>query len=211
MSGARCLLVTASASCFLFLPALAAFGDTATGGETIATATVIAAFPFFDTGNTCGHTQDFIASCGDNHAPDLFYQYTAPANLMVTFSACGSGYDTVLYALEDGIEIACNDDFCGLQSELTLRMQAGRTYTIGVSGYSTACGAYVVTVAACGSCGGACCLTAGCTVLLPGQCASAGGIYLGDGTTCEPDPCAATPVAAATWGAIKSAYRDASE
>jgi hypothetical protein len=61
---------------------------------------------------------------------------------------CGSGYDTVLYVLENGVEIACNDDFCGLQSEVWATVVAGRTYIIGVSGFSTACGAYVLNTAA---------------------------------------------------------------
>ena len=42
-----------------------------------------------------------------------------------------------------------------------------------------------------GGSAGACCLPAGagCTVLTPDDCALQGGTYMGDGTSCTPDPC----------------------
>ncbi|HRP62280.1 MAG TPA: DNRLRE domain-containing protein [Phycisphaerales bacterium] len=41
---------------------------------------------------------------------------------------------------------------------------------------------------------GACCLGGGmCTELAPANCLSQGGTYQGDGTTCEPNPCAVDP------------------
>jgi hypothetical protein len=126
------------------LPVHVPGGGSDGGGETIATATVIAALPFSDSDNTCGHVQDYVASCGANAAPDLFYRYTPASNATASLCLCGSSYDTILYVLENGVEIACNDDSCGLQSALVVPMVAGRTYTIGVSGFSTNCGSYVV-------------------------------------------------------------------
>jgi hypothetical protein len=155
MSGARFLMVAASVAVFS-LPWISTVADAeslqvnekvgqaienhraqappsgpATGGETPATATPIVSFPFSDSGNTCGHTHDYTASCGDNNAPDLFYRYVPAATSRLALSMCGSGYDTVLYVLENGVEIACNDDFCGLQSEVWATVVAGRTYIIG--------------------------------------------------------------------------------
>ncbi len=122
-------------------------GWTDTGGETPATATLITSLPYTDSDNTCGRVQDYTASCGANAAPDLFYRYVPTSNQNgVTISLCGSSYDTVLYVLENNVEIACNDDFCGLQSELTVSFVAGRTYIIGVSGFSTNCGPYTLNI-----------------------------------------------------------------
>ena len=55
-------------------------------------------------------SQDHVASCGANAAPDLLYRCTPPANQMASFCLCGSSLDTVLYVLENGVEIACDDD-----------------------------------------------------------------------------------------------------
>ena len=41
---------------------------------------------------------------------------------------------------------------------------------------------------------GACCLPSGCLELTSAECASQGGAYQGDGSTCEPDPCSGVPV-----------------
>jgi hypothetical protein len=55
---------------------------------------------------------------------------------------------------------------------------------------------------------GACCFPSGaCHVGSPGNCEEWGGVFLGWGTHCEPNPCEATPVSPASWGRIKSAYR----
>ncbi len=47
---------------------------------------------------------------------------------------------------------------------------------------------------ACGDCGGAgttgaCCIDGECSILSATDCATAGGIYKGDGTLCSPNPC----------------------
>jgi hypothetical protein len=55
---------------------------------------------------------------------------------------------------------------------------------------------------------GACCFPAG--VRLQGDQVNsqlAGGYYLGDGTSCEPDPCLPTAVEPSTWGHLESRYR----
>jgi hypothetical protein len=54
---------------------------------------------------------------------------------------------------------------------------------------------------------GACCFPAGvCLQGTPLACQMAGGIYVGDGTSCEPDPCAPVPVEPSTWGRLKASY-----
>jgi len=55
---------------------------------------------------------------------------------------------------------------------------------------------------------GACCFADGaCAVLDLQSCADQGGAYQGNGTTCDPNPCQATPTKPTTWGRIKAGYR----
>lgn len=194
-------------------PTQAPPGGPDTGGETMGTATVIQWLPYSDSGNTCGHLDDYTPACAPSTAPDLVYRYTPAVNMVMSVSLCGSTFDTILhiYANNIGTPVGCNDDFCGLQSEIHgVTLSPGNTYYFVIDGYSTTCGAYVLNIVACGNCVGACCLPSGCVITNPGDCERGGGVYQG-GPTCDPDPCAATPVEAVTWGRIKSAYRGASE
>lgn len=55
---------------------------------------------------------------------------------------------------------------------------------------------------------GACCFSSGsCLVGERSDCEAAGGSYMGDGSTCDPDPCEPVPISKATWGQIKALYR----
>jgi predicted outer membrane repeat protein len=55
---------------------------------------------------------------------------------------------------------------------------------------------------------GACCFVDGsCLLVEQSLCADQQGNYLGDGTTCAPNPCQSIPVQRATWGWIKAGYR----
>ena len=55
---------------------------------------------------------------------------------------------------------------------------------------------------------GACCFSDGsCVVTGQQQCEGQHGIYRGNGTTCDPNPCQPTPVKPTTWGRIKSSFR----
>ncbi|MFN8179052.1 MAG: hypothetical protein U0167_14065 [bacterium] len=55
---------------------------------------------------------------------------------------------------------------------------------------------------------GACCFANFCLEGTETACRGAGGHYLGDGTTCDPDPCGPTAVEATTWGRLKAVYRE---
>jgi len=50
---------------------------------------------------------------------------------------------------------------------------------------------------------GACCVGTTCTITLPADCQ---GQYMGDNTTCNPNPCVTNPVRESSWGAIKKAF-----
>jgi hypothetical protein len=55
---------------------------------------------------------------------------------------------------------------------------------------------------------GACCLVGGmCMVVSEYACSTQQGLYRGNGTLCQPDPCGPTPTERTSWGRIKAAYR----
>jgi len=84
--------------------------------------------------------------CAASTAPDLWYSYT-PTNsgVSVTFSTCGSSYDTALEVFDGTcaapVSIACNDDSCGLQSTIVVNsVTAGQPLLVRVGGFSTSTG-----------------------------------------------------------------------
>jgi hypothetical protein len=121
------------------------------GGDTIASATVVPTLPFADSGTTAGYTDDYAGTClADAGAPDVVYRFTSWGDdTAILVSLCGSAYDTGLYLLDAAFnEIACNDDACGLQSELIVVLPAGgQDYYLVVDGYSSAAGDYDLTIA----------------------------------------------------------------
>ncbi|KAJ8613681.1 hypothetical protein CTAYLR_003134 [Chrysophaeum taylorii] len=97
-----------------------------------------------------------------NAAADNFFLFEIEERAVLTASLCGSVYDTFLRLYEaEGIgrcesdtvacleyglsELASNDDFCALQSELALTLEAG-CYVAHVEGYEANAGAYVLTL-----------------------------------------------------------------
>jgi hypothetical protein len=125
-------------------------------GDSFNTAILIPSLPFVGTGNTCAFSNDYDASCAGGPAADLVFYYVPAVNQTVSFSLCGSSYDTQLSVFENGPmnEIACNDDYCGLQSFIDcIELLAGRTYYIVVDGFGGgSCGDYELEIAVCGGC-----------------------------------------------------------
>ena len=122
------------------------------GGEDFGTATPIPSLPFSDGGNTCSSLDDYSPPCafaGRSTAPDVVYVFHASTDACVDISLCGSGFDTVLHVYENAADtlIACNDDRCGLQSQVTgLALSAGKDYYIVVDGWAAGCGDYLLGV-----------------------------------------------------------------
>ncbi|MFN8176843.1 MAG: hypothetical protein U0167_02895 [bacterium] len=120
------------------------------GGDTIASALPIGALPFADSGTTAGYVDNYAPTCGfANGAPDVVYSLSPTVAESVTVSLCGSAYDTELYVYEDaqGHVLACDDDFCGLQSQVVITALPGHTYYIIVDGYYNYSGTYTLHVA----------------------------------------------------------------
>src|SRR6185295_14638667 len=93
----------------------------ATIGDTIASAIPIPALPYSDSGNTCAFADDYAPACTfSSGARDVVYSLVVTEDLLIDVRLCGSSYDTALYVLQDGpgVVVGCNDDSCGLQSEV---------------------------------------------------------------------------------------------
>ena len=157
-------------------------------------------------GVTPGTTQNATTdasfpTCGTAYTPTsgVWYSVTGTGNTMTADLCNGAtSYDTKLTVYcPDCVDTVCvdgNDDFCGLQSAVEWCSQPGANYLILVHGYSTATGAFELTVADLGTdCEvevaclpmGACCLPdASCDVVTVGECDDLGGSYQGDDTNC---------------------------
>ena len=99
-------------------------------------------YQFFST------TSDNIDTYG-NQSPDEWTRFTLDESAFVSISLCGDGttYDSYLRLLEDDCttEIASNDDFCGLQSQIDIGLESG-SYLICVEGYSSSSGDYQLDI-----------------------------------------------------------------
>lgn len=122
--------------------------DTREGGEGFGDAMLIPGLPFTDSGATCDNRDDITLPCAASAAPDVVYRYVAGATGSINVIMCGSAYDTALGIYDASlVNLFCNDDFCGLQSEIDgIPVVAGQTYYIVVDGFSVNCGDYVISV-----------------------------------------------------------------
>jgi hypothetical protein len=99
--------------------------------------------------NTNMATFDGPGGCLDS--PNLWYCWEADCDGLATISLCGSGYDTKL-AVYGGTDptvdplLGCNDDACGLQSELEVGVTAGNVYLIEVGGYGSSTGEGILNI-----------------------------------------------------------------
>jgi subtilisin-like proprotein convertase family protein len=104
------------------------------------------------TGNTSTATTDATAStCGTtlNTAPGVWYSFVSNGS-NVTLSLCGSAYDTKIgvYSGSCGalVCVTGNDDFCGLQSQVTFPTLNGTTYYILVTGFAAESGSFTLNM-----------------------------------------------------------------
>jgi len=98
---------------------------------------------------TLGAGYDGGGSCLTS--PNVWYCYTATCDGFATFSLCGSGYDTKMAVYDGcscpvGTQLGCNDDYCGLQSELRIAVTAGHQYLVEVGGYGSNSGTGILNV-----------------------------------------------------------------
>jgi hypothetical protein len=101
------------------------------------------------TGNTCGATTDGPINCGLGGA-DVWYDWTASTTGLTAFSLCGSTYDTWMSVYDSsactGTLLACNDDFCNFQSQVSANVVSGNVYKIQIGGFNSATGSYTLSI-----------------------------------------------------------------
>lgn len=107
------------------------------------------------TGNTSAFTAGgapSLTSCGpwqNGTGGGVWYQIIGTGDIMIA-SLCGSSFDTKIRIYTgDCSDLACsdaNDDFCGLQSQISFGTDAGMTYYILVEGMGTATGDYELEI-----------------------------------------------------------------
>ena len=130
----------------------------------------------------------FTGSAGGS---DIWATFTPASTSQFEISLCGSAYDTVLAVFSgcpadafSNLE-GCNDDFCGLQSQLTLVLNGGTTYYIRIAGYAAAQGNWQLVINNIGAPAGRCCTGNTCTVVDEVTCLNGGGVWGGAGTDCQ--------------------------
>jgi subtilisin-like proprotein convertase family protein len=101
------------------------------------------------TGSTAAATVDAVGTCTTalGTARGVWYTFAGDGS-QTTLSLCGSSYDTKIGVFSGTCAgLACvagNDDFCGLQSQVTVNTVVGTTYYVLVTGFGTANGAFTL-------------------------------------------------------------------
>ncbi|MFM7261167.1 MAG: hypothetical protein ACKO3W_11240 [bacterium] len=114
-------------------------GGGAPPNDTCATASTLAAgTTAFSTVGATGVTAACTKFGNANIYNDIWYSYTAAGNGDCTISLCGASYDSKIAVFDgcSGALLACNDDFCALQSQLTFAATCNTTYKVCVGAYS---------------------------------------------------------------------------
>jgi hypothetical protein len=110
-------------------------------------------------GTTLGSGTDAVGTCVTtlNTAGGIWYKVQGGGG-NITASLCGSGYDCKIGVFSGScgalVCVTGNDDFCGLQSQVTFNATDGVEYYILVTGFGAATGNFTLTVTgACGAVG----------------------------------------------------------
>jgi hypothetical protein len=122
-------------------PSAGPANDACAGAITIACGATISS-------TTVGANTD-ATTCSSYSSPGVWYKVTPTQTSTITASLCGSSYDTYISIYNGSCGGACvtsNDDFCGLQSQVTFSATAGVTYYILVNGFSTSSGSFTLSV-----------------------------------------------------------------
>ncbi|MBK6764739.1 MAG: hypothetical protein IPG71_00075 [bacterium] len=127
--------------------------------DNCAGALAVNALPYNHSGNTTCSLADYsYAGCGFEDSRDVVYRLNLSACQTVQVSTCtaNSSYDTRIQVMAGGAcpgntLVACNDDACGFQSQLTFGALANTDYFILVRGFwSGAYGPYDLAITSVG-------------------------------------------------------------
>ncbi|MBL0061366.1 MAG: hypothetical protein IPP40_07755 [bacterium] len=126
--------------------------DPAPSNDNCSNTLPINTLPFTHSGSTCSAANDY-SFCFMGSSNDVVYALNVAECQSIAVSTCGgqTNYDTRLTVRTDGscpgtTEVGCNDDFCGLQSQITFDATAGVTYYVVVAGFSSRNGRYTLNV-----------------------------------------------------------------
>jgi hypothetical protein len=112
------------------------------------TAVVISTLPFSTTLSTIEATTAADDPDCAGTGPTVWYRFTPTTNIRITANTFGSNYDTTLsvYTGTRGTlnQIACNDDFNSVQSQVTFDARAGVTYSFMVGAFASGPGGNLV-------------------------------------------------------------------
>ena len=93
--------------------------------------------------NTVGALTDGPSNCGIM-TNDTWYNWTSGTTAAMELNLCGGGltFDPVVTVYDttacQGTMLACNDDFCGLESKATFPATSGAIYKLQIGGYNGA-------------------------------------------------------------------------
>ncbi len=99
-------------------------------------------------GDTTGAVDAYSPQCTGPGSGEAAYSFTAPADGTYIFDTSGSGYDTVLAAVDPAScgELACNDDFQTVQSKVSVPLVQGESVVVVVDGFSGDAGPFTLHV-----------------------------------------------------------------
>ena len=128
------------------------------GGDDIANAVDMVSLPFHDDGTTWAYSDaitfaDGNTNTGYSTSPDVFYSYTPDADACITVDLCDSQFDTMVWVLDEDLNIiASNDDGAACVSDYfvsqigLLNVVAGVKYYYVVDGYDGSGGPFDLDV-----------------------------------------------------------------
>ncbi len=100
-------------------------------------------------GSTVGELDASTGSCGGEGAPGVSYSFTAPEAGIYTIDTEGSGFDTVLYAIDGcgGPETACSNDVgVGNSSRINVTLAEGEEVLFVVDGDNGESGTFDINI-----------------------------------------------------------------
>ena len=155
---------------------------------------VVGPLPYADEGTTT-----LFTDYGWNASPDVWYEFNVDHDGEYTMSLCrgGTNYDSYIRLIADDCttQLAYNDDYCGLQSEMNCVALTVGTYYILIEGYSSNSGYYELDVTECFGLG-ACCdytdpMNPVCTDDIEEVNCTGANYWWHENILCSTDPCLA--------------------
>ncbi|MEM9991961.1 MAG: hypothetical protein AAF738_09360 [Bacteroidota bacterium] len=140
---------------FMALASVFAFAEDPCDAATIPGCNGVTAIADGGLNTTAGPTSSPLYSCGSSENTVWFGPFVVPASGMSNFNTCTSDYDTQLavYTTNDNActgldaEVDCNDDGCGIQSDLTVTgLAPGTILYVSVDGWGGATGNLVLSL-----------------------------------------------------------------